>query len=287
MIIVRLKGGLGNQMFQYSLGRSLMHQLNSELLLDTSLLEEKTETHSYRKYALDVFNIPASVKVGNYSDLIHPSFINRFFFLKKGIHSYIETLYYQFDKKVFEIPGNFCLDGYWQCFRYFEKNTEIIHRDFLLKNKLGKKATESLEKIRATHSVSVHIRRGDYISNTQANAHHGSCDIAYYRKAVQLIKQQYNDVVFFVFSDDPQWVKDNFLIDAPFFVVSDEEGIEAHEEIQLMGFCNHAIIANSSFSWWGAWLIQNEKKIVVAPQNWIRDEAQTTIDLCPHSWLRI
>ena len=136
-------------------------------------------------------------------------------------------------------------------------------------------------------AVSLHIRRGDYVSNPVTNNYHGTCSLAYYKKAVLLLKEKIENPSFFIFSDDLLWARENldFINDMTFIDL--DKSIPDHEEMHLMSQCKHNIIANSSFSWWGAWLNENSDKIVIAPKKWFSDNTINTEDLIPAKWMRI
>ena len=139
----------------------------------------------------------------------------------------------------------------------------------------------------AASSVSVHVRRGDYVNDPKTNAYHGTCSLDYYKKAVEIIRNKVKDPVFFIFSDDAEWVKKNFNIDEQQVLVSEPEKLSLTEELKLMASCRHSVVANSSFSWWGAWLNNNNEKMVIAPQKWFADPLIDTSDLIPSAWIRI
>lgn len=148
-----------------------------------------------------------------------------------------------------------------------------------------------LNKINETESISLHVRRGDYVSNLKASSEHGVCSIDYYKKAIEHIKSKIKDkknICFFLFSDDPIWVKDNMTFINDEIVVIDFNNEEkSHEDMRLMSACKHNIIANSSFSWWGAWLNNNQEKIVVAPEKWFKVDNYDTRDLYPANFIKL
>jgi hypothetical protein len=141
--------------------------------------------------------------------------------------------------------------------------------------------------ITAANAVSVHVRRGDYISNPSAQHFHGTCGLDYYKKAVELILSKVNDPHFFIFSDDVKWVADNFMKEIRATIVDINDGSSAVKDMQLMSACKHHIIANSSFSWWGAWLGSNADKIVIGPRQWFADAAVDTGSVLPDSWYKL
>jgi hypothetical protein len=288
MILVGLNGGLGNQMFQYAAGRSLAAQRNDALKLDISAFEKKT-TDTPRKYALGVFNIienfasPEEIARFRASSAL----VEKIPFLRKN--GYIKERQFHFDETIFDVPpGDMYLDGYWQSEKYFKGSEDIIRKEFTPKGGLGKEAKEAEEYISEAgeNAVALHVRRSDYITNAAAYKCHGVCSLEYYQEAIEYIAKNLQHPHFFIFSDDVSWVKENIKIRFGTSFVSNGS-LKDFEELVLMGRCSHAIIANSSFSWWGAWLIQNSKKIVVAPKMWFREDSYNTKDLIPESWTKL
>src|SRR3989344_4984067 len=160
----------------------------------------------------------------------------------------------------------------------------MIRKDFTFGATIVERNKKLASEISGTNSVSVHIRRGDYVTNANTNQFHGLCSLDYYNKAVSFISSKQNEMELFVFSDDIEWCKENLKYDFPIHFV---ETNDAHSDMYLMSLCKHNIIANSSFSWWGAWLNDNFQKIVVAPSQWIADASVNTQDLIPKGWIKI
>lgn len=257
--VVSIKGGLGNQMFQYAYGRA-QELMGKNVYYDLSFyFGGQSVGETKREYKLDVFNIkPTGV------------FLKERILLVKLINKFRNFLGY----------------GYFQSEKYFSRVSFFIRQEFTLKDKLGNKAEEVLNDIdKASESASIHIRRGDYITDQKTNAYHGVCGRDYYDAAIRIAKEKYPDSQFFIFSDDISWAKENF-IGEEFHFVSDPE-IKDHEELILMSKCKHNIIANSSFSWWGAWLNANPEKLVVAPKKWFNKEPEKGKDIVPENWLKV
>ncbi|MES2592729.1 MAG: alpha-1,2-fucosyltransferase [Bacteroidota bacterium] len=292
MIVVKLKGGLGNQMFQYALGRSLSLRNKSSLFLDRSGLENNSQhTHTQRKYELDHFNIKANIGNGGFltynsvsAAILYP-LIN--FFSKNKRLRFVPEKINNFDPDILRKQDNSYFDGYWNTPKYFNEYADIIKKDFTFKVGLTSEERKQADKIKSCCSVSIHIRRGDYISNKDANAYHGTCSDQYYSDAIQIILEKNKEAVFFIFSDDPDWVHKHFKIDAKHFIVSNTDQLNGLTDMHLMSLCKHAITANSTFSWWAAWLIENKDKTVIAPIKWFQDSSVNMNDLFPNSWLRI
>ena len=285
MIIVKLVGGMGNQMFQYAAGRRLAIKHKTILKLDLSFLLDKTprENFTYRAYDLDVYNIQENFT----------SFIDKIK-QKLKLINVIQQPHYHFYKKILSAPDNSYLVGFWQSEKYFIDIEQIIRKDFTLKSDLDYETKKMAEKIKSLNAVCVHVRRGDFVSNPVANKFHGVCNLEYYLKGIDYIADRVSNPHFFVFSDDLEWCKKNLQIDYPFTIVSHiYAGKEFEFKLKLMTLCKHYIISNSSFAWWGVWLNKNLEKIVIAPKKWFNDTSRfndtliNTIDLIPETWIRI
>ncbi|MCL4404047.1 alpha-1,2-fucosyltransferase [Patescibacteria group bacterium] len=287
MVIAKLIGGLGNQMFQYAAGRRLALQRNTQLKLDIRAFE----TYKLHRYSLDGFKIAATFatgddfkKVGRIStssmaaQLAHKLKINRFGRL-------VIERSFGFEPEILNLPDGVYLDGYWQSPLYFNDIEGTLRREFSLKEALPDYGG-LLEKIRQPNSVSVHVRRGDYVNDALTNQFHGTCSPEYYRRASQVIGERVSRPQFFVFSDDIDWVRDNLTIGASTTFIDKTFGLSNYQELILMSYCQHHIIANSSFSWWGAWLGDSPSKIVVAPKRWLNLPVETK-DLFPADWIAI
>lgn len=281
MITVRLNGGLGNQMFQYATAKALATNHQTELALDI------TEFNKYelRNFELDKFKIRALI-------------VNKNYFIKKLLKklNLIKILpnYYlehslMYDDKLNTCGDNMYLEGYFQSEKYFKSIRDELLKEFVIKCDLSIYTLEIKNLIQNTeNSISLHIRRGDYVLNNQTNNTHGTCSLEYYGKAIEYIKNQIGKLKIFVFSDDVLWAKENLKYENVYFVEKDKNRIP-HEDIYLMSLCNHNIIANSSFSWWGAWLNQNKNKVVIAPKRWFVDDKlyHQSTDIVPNKWIKI
>lgn len=293
MIIVKLMGGLGNQMFQYALGRRLALERGVPLKLDLSWFD----SHDKRKFELDQFNIEAEIAAREEIEKFPPFSRNR---LLRGVYNRIERRipYHarivfreqstgDFDPRVLKINGNRVLEGYWQSEKYFSEIRGILLREFVFKYEQDAKSREMAEQIQKKESVSLHIRRGDYVHDPLINQIHGLCSFDYYQKAVNYITEKMPNCHFYIFSDDHSWVCENFKLDYPVTLIDHNNASRNYEDLRLMSLCRHNIIANSTFSWWGAWLGTNPGKIVIAPQKWFNDVARDTKDLIPEYWVKI
>jgi hypothetical protein len=263
-MIIAIKGGLGNQMFQYAHGRNL-ELGGKKIVFDTSFYAgNKAKIDTARNFKLNNFNIETNEM---FSEKKHPC-LN--LITKVLIHL------------------NLSDGGFWQSEKYFIENEGSIRKEFTLKSPLSLKAQEASINIKSSkNSVSFHVRRGDYVSDAKTNEHHGTCEPEYYAKALEYIASKIGkEITVFIFSDDIEWVKKNIVIPYPATYVS-TPNIPDYEELILMSQCHYHIIANSSFSWWGAWLDPSNDKIVVAPKQWVRTGANATKDIVHSSWIRI
>jgi hypothetical protein len=295
MIIPRLSSGLGNQLFQYALGRNLAIENKTDFKLDISFFP-----NDIRKYALGGFNIVenfstkedlAKIGLPNMEKQDILSRTKRKIFRLRENHKPINERkiiiepYFQFCPDILKIKNSCYLSGNWQSEKYFKDSGDIIKKEFTLKNEMSSLGKEWVKRIEKNGSVSLHIRRGDYVNNLQTNQLHGTCDIAYYQRAINAIIKKINNPGFFIFSDDIEWAKNNLRINYPIYFVSDKT-ISDYEELIIMSKCKHNIIANSSFSWWGAWLNDWQDKIVIVPDKWFNTPIDTK-DLIPESWIKI
>lgn len=294
MIVTKILGGLGNQMFQYAAGRSLALANGSRLKLDIAGFNTY-ELHN--GYELDLFHIDAEIArseevcllAGSQSRVLQ--FIRRKLRLTKSSH--IREAGKAFGPSFFEIKGPAYLDGYWQSYEYLKPFESQIRRDLTFKPALAGRNRETAERIANSNAVSVHIRRGDYVTNKTSAKVHGFVGLDYYRGAIQRIRGELSSPTFFVFSDDLDWVKANLGLGENAVLVSHNTGRSSYEDMRLMSMCNHNIIANSSFSWWGAWLNNNSSKIVIAPRQWFSDRSVASNydkfleHLIPSSWFLV
>lgn len=287
MIIMRIKGGLGNQMFQYAVGRNLSLKTGLPLVLDR---RHYRPTHEHG-YGLDVFAL-ADTPVENAALPPHRSdrpFANALSrVLGRGPRLMREAAL-EFDPAIAAIDGPAWLEGYFQTERYFAGNADIIRSEFTPTAAPDATNAAWLARIQADPlAVSLHVRRGDYVANPKFAARHGTCSAAYYDSAVAHMTDVLGaPPVIYAFSDDPDWVRDNLDLPATINVVGHNDASKNYEDLRLMGACRHHIIANSSFSWWGAWLNPRADKVVVAPAKWHADTQNDNPDIWADGWIRI
>ncbi len=297
MIIVQLLGGLGNQMFQYAAARKIAHDKNTILKLDVSCFKDN-KCATERQYELSCFNIIESFasreEVYNLKGTDTNNISGKFFKAINKIkpyhkRSYIKEKHFHFDPEISNVSDDVYMEGYWQSEKYFKEIEDIIRSEFKIKDSPDAKNTKIAEFVTSLYlrSVSIHIRRGDYVTDSDTNSFHGICGLEYYQKAINKLASIIKNPHFFIFSDDPDWVKNNLILEYSATYVTRNLGIKDYEDLRLMSLCKHHIIANSSFSWWGAWLSENSDRTVMAPGKWFNDSSINTNDLIPESWNRI
>jgi len=292
MVIVKLMGGLGNQMFQYAAARRLAYVHGSPLKLDLRWFSDIVEVNTSREYALDIFAIQEDFATREEVEALTARkqvFVERLIakvMWRKplAVPSYIREKQFYFDPAILSLPDNVYLEGYWQSEKYFAEIEDIIRKEFTVKTDQAGQNRKLAEMIASSESVSLHIRRGDYVSNPETNKYHGTRDLDYYSRCVEQLTETVKNPHFFIFSDDRDWSSDNLKLPCPTILV-DHNGVDkGYEDLRLMSQCKHHIIANSSFSWWGAWLNKNPDKIVIAPKKWFNISEHNTEDLIPKKW---
>lgn len=296
MVTVLLRGGLGNQMFQYAAGLGFAKKYGARLALDTALLNDRFPRRqiTFRTYDLDVFALtPKFTTLSKISSKIPVPglwiaadlaliWLRDAFGIQKIIKGEQERF---FGPDVSRAGGNVVLWGFWQTPKYFVGAETEVRSAFRFHHALQGKAVDIAREIERTNAVALHVRRADYLLPKYKGLY-GDTDVGYYEKAVRYVAGRVKDLTFFVFSDDIAWCKEHFHFPLPTtFVDRSSEGPKSSFHLQLMSLCKHNIIANSSFSWWGAWLNRNPRKIVVAPKQWT--SASRSDDVIPESWIRI
>ena len=297
MIIISIFGGLGNQMFQYACGKSLAEKLGVELKLDISHLIDRTprENFTYRDFELGQFQIKDQIATPDEVRKFIPNlwnasqFVIQFYKVIRyfnGNNYYFEKKKYQYENRFESIKANTYLYGYFQSEKYFIQNKYLITNSFKLKNNLDIYNNTLLSKINSENSVSVHIRRGDFLQSS-----FNLLDVkSYYEKAIDFIQNKIENPVFYFFTNDFEWTKENFdRFDINKTIINHNNGDKSYIDMVLMSSCKHNICANSSFSWWGAWLNQHSDKIIIAPKQWFKNQEDTflTYDMIPENWLQL
>ncbi len=293
MVIVRLKGGLGNQMFQYAMARRIAYKNRVPLKLDITWFNN-TKNDTSRVYELKhlqiVEDFASEDEIGGFvKNKGLDSYVSKITsrFLPLSWRTYIRERKFSFDPDILRLPGNVYLDGVWGTEKYFMDIKEIIQHEFALRNPSNEVNKKMGQLIESVASVAVHVRRGDYVSNPITNRYHGVCSLEYYDRAVAEIAKMVKEPHFFIFSDDLDWVRNNLKFGFPAIYLNHNSGDQGHEDMKLMSLCRHNIIANSTFSWWGAWLNKNPDKLVYAPAKWFNTKKLDTKDLLPISWKKL
>lgn len=297
MIIVKIMGGLGNQMFQYAAAKSLAKYHNTDLKLDISFYNDHRPNITPREFKLFNFNVETSIATEEEISSFMSNSLEKYlkYFYLKLLHKrdfYFSSIFKEddftrFNPKFFATPHNVYLNGYWGSEKYFEDISPVIREDFSLHIVLSLRSRMAGERIRESSAVSLHVRRGDYVSR-RTNSIFYPLPVAYYEKAVQYIEAQVDNIEIFVFSDDPYWVQKNLNFSHPVTFITFNGAARDYEDMWLMSLCKYHIIANSTFSWWGAWLATFPDQIVVAPQNWYSPQSGIkAADLLPERWIRL
>jgi len=295
MIIANIIGGLGNQMFQYACARAITKELKMPLKVTQDMFGVYSshygpELERVFSLSLDVaqpVELQKMIGMLRVSPLIRRVLASRFLTLLRGRYFIVEPHFRYWDELYDRAQAGGYLQGYWQSERYFARHTNIIRKDFEFKNKFNEQNKELVREIRKTNSISVHVRHGDYVKNAKTYSVHGICTPEYYFEAIEFLEQQVSNIRLFAFSDDHKWVAEVLKSRYPELVLVDHNrGGESYNDMRLMSFCRHHIIANSSFSWWGAWLNPAPNKIVIAPRKWFTNGRDST-DLVPDTWIRL
>jgi hypothetical protein len=290
IVAIKLSGGIGNQLFQYAAGRALADKFNAKLYLDKSFFLKSPN----RKYLLDEFNIIDNFitkkeiirtflcRKQNFSDL----FRNENSIIESSANKFIEAEY-SYNSDFENVKPSVVLEGYWQSEKYFIDVSDKLKSEITLKTPLDSRLIDLKNKLISLNSVAIHLRRGDYISNKEINQIHGTCGDEYYLKAFEELKETESEISPFIFSDDKEAAVSFQKKLGIGIIVSNEVKANDIEEFHLMSCCKHFVIANSTFSWWAAWLSNNDTKIVIAPRKWFNDETKNDSDLIPKNWRRI
>lgn len=285
--VIRLTGGLGNQLFQYAFSK----QLQDEVFFDLS----GYETDDKRRYELGHFCCRVKAASPELLEGFEDRYVRRRIpkLLRQalGLSKYVvhtsrvrEKSSLVYDPELARREGDCYYLGFFQSEKYFCAYRQELLRDFSLRDELDEANLKILRQIRSCNSVSLHVRRGDYVALADI---YGLCDVQYYRRAAAYVAGAVKDPVFFVFSDDIPWAKENLKLDYPLVFVDVNDDSRAHFDLELLKNCRHNVIANSSFSWWGAWLNENPEKIVVAPKVWLKAYAHEKSDTVPDAWVRL
>lgn len=292
MIIGKILGGLGNQMFQYAATRSLAASKGVSYCLDIMQFSGYRLHQGFQINTIFDCNsrLASREEISSVLGWQSSSGVRRFLSRSalSGFRSssWISEPYFNFWDGFFDVPSNCYLDGYWQTEKYFKTVQNLIRKDFNFCLPMNQQNTVMANKIKNSMSISLHVRRGDYVANQNVNKIHGICSVDYYKTAIAQMASQIENPMFYVFSDDIDWVKKNINIGHPHDFIEHNKGTESYNDMRLMSMCHHHIIANSTFSWWGAWLNPSQEKLVIAPKKWFAQRDNSS-DLIPDSWFTV
>lgn len=287
MITVKLIGGQGNQMFQYAYGRKISILKKEKLKLDITFLLSRIprKDFTFRRYELEVFNIEADLTMlskialyfHNYTFIfqIMKNKLSRLL-LKESVLNELEN-YLDLEKKALNVHHDIYLSGLFVDEKSVSSIDEVIRKDFSYKEKLDGSNKIIADNIQKTNSISLHIRRGDLVS-----LGYTICNSNYYQNAIDYMCKNIENPTFFIFSDDSDWVKKHLKIKQKHVIVDKNIGNKSYIDMRLIELCKHNIIANSTFSWWGAWLNNNPNKIVIVPKLYSDNHP----NMIPSNWLR-
>lgn len=293
-VVIKLKGGMGNQMFQYAFGKNLAATAEKagtpiDLLFDVTAYTDPIKKDTLRPYMLDLLNTNAKLA----DDATALSARNPYGIISKVTRLVMQKLRLDglvaFEPKLFKPPFRGYYEGYWQTERYFLPIADKIRQEFTLKEPLGPVAQAMYDKINSDpNAVSVFYRRSDYVG-------HKVFDISnqgYEDRAITHMRTLVPNMRLYVMSDDIDWVKEKVTLpEGSVYVSSSKAGstidIPPHEEMKLASTCKHNIIPNSTFAWWGAWLNPNPSKIIIAPKDWVQGDNSEFVDITPPGWLRV
>lgn len=293
MIVIKLQGGLGNQMFQYAFASILAIKNKTPILIEDSIyqIQDKRKGYTPRNFELAIFeneyNFAKESDVRLFNNL---SFIDKlkrkfkFNYPKKFLEEQFE-----FCPKVNSLKAPVYLTGYFQSFKYFSEFEDYIRSLFVFQEKkLSQENLNLISVLKKENTVAIHVRRGDYITDKITNQFHGACSLEYYAKAIALVTSKIINPTLVFFSDDSEWVEKKFeSLDFNKMFISHNKGVDSWIDMFLMSICAHNIIANSSFSWWGAWLNSNSDKIVIAPKKWFQGIEIDIKSIIPDEWIII
>jgi hypothetical protein len=286
-INVKLSGGLGNQLFQYALGRSLATKYSCALNIDTTWYNNTPEGSTPRAPLIEYLNINANfIENVAAQEIFIQQKIWRKFFSKKII---LEKKYFKYDESIMNKKPPVYIDGYWQSYKYFENIRHCLLNEITPKM-VGSPNYIQLETMikKTKNPIAIHVRRGDYITSESASKVHGALTIDYYKNAINEIKKKTETQTFFFFSDEINWVKENLgNQDNYYYIEPNCNKDSAIQELYLMSLCKDFIIANSTFSWWGAWLGTNKDKVVIFPEKWMTNLNSVNTDLMPNDWISL
>ncbi len=285
-VIVKLNGGLGNQMFQWALARMIQTTTDMDVYLDMSYFDKPYA----RDYQLNIFNFDPKFVEDTWTK-IKLAIIWKFraFLRWEKVFGFIvfSEKQFNFDRNIHRIRPNTFIEGFFQSELYFKCIENALRDDFKFASLPDENNRKVLNMISSGVSISLHIRRGDYVDKKRYKDVYAECSTDYYMRAIKYFEKKFPEFTVFVFSDDINWVRNNFKLPCKCVFVGHNKGKNSYEDLRLMSSCTHNIIANSTFSWWGAWLNSNPNKIVIAPKKWFKDDNIVQTDIIPAEWIQL
>lgn len=279
-------------MFQYAAGRACALSNDCDLLLDLRRFDRYSLHQGFELQKIFSTNINTA-SIHDINNVLgwrsNPSIINllsRWRIPLLRYHGLVAEPQFNYWSGLQGIGINSYIKGYWQSEKYFKNHERVIRADFEFKLPLSKANCHIANRIRGSNSVGLHIRRGDYISEKENSAIFSICGLGYYNRAIEYLAGKVDSPHYFIFSNDISWAKENLKLNYPVEYVEENYGESSYVDMQLMSYCQHNIIANSTFSWWAAWLNSYVNKIVIAPRNWFCNGLNDD-DLIPDGWIRL
>jgi len=303
MIITRLNGGLGNQMFQYATGLALAEHHRTVLKLDVSWFRKYDEYEAHNRYALSCFNITEQFATAEEIDRVRGIKLTKVerwsariaralhFYQYANRHATAGNLHYAersgFYPGFFDQPDNTYLHGTWQSERFFAPVANLLRLHLSFRYPPQHAVMEMAARIRGGPSAAVHFRRGDYTRNATFKREIGVLDLSYYERATAMLREKHPDITFYIFSDDIDAIEQEFHPPGPHVFVRATQPWHSYDKIRLMSQCDHAVISNSTFAWWAAWLNPSPHKTVIAPDPWLAGKPEDSADVVPRSWISL
>lgn len=303
MIISRITAGLGNQMFQYAAGLALAEARRTVLKLDVSWFSHHSGLEGHNRYALSCFNITEQFATAEEINHVRGPWLTR---TGRGVRRVVRTLkldgmlkqysrdshwhhvtWRHFDLRVADLPDNTYLDGLCHAEGYFAGIDGLLRQHFTFRYPATPEIAALATEIASGKSIAVHFRRGDYVRNPVFASELGALGNAYYHRAFAIMREHFPHATFYIFSDDIETVARDMNPPGPHYFVRCIPAWHDHDVLRLMSLCDHAIISNSTFAWWGAWLIRNPDKIVIAPTPWCVSTERNQSHIVPAHWLQV
>lgn len=280
-IIIKLQAGLGNQLFQYAYGRALQIISGKDVYFD----DYTYTVDKYRKFLMNNFKLDTRLLKNSPPFKFNPfkkSLMKKYLAKKKYVN--VNRPARVFYPELMEIEDETYIEGFFASNKYFDKIKDVILKDFQLKTPLNKKNKNVLRQIKSTMSVSIHVRRSDFLADDSYTV----LTQEYYSNGIEYISSKYDNIEIFVFSDDIDWSVENLKFDnIPTHFININNWHQAVFDLELMKNCKHNILANSTFSWWAGYLNENNDKIVIAPSNYYTSQSFATTDFMPEDWIKM